>query len=120
MLKGGKIMVKIEAIIRQNMLEAVKVELAKIGFTGMTVWEVRGLGRQKGCTRSYRHTRYEVDFLPKVKLELVVADEYAEAVVTMISDAANTGDIGDGKIFISPITECMRIRTKETGKHAIL
>ena len=113
-------MVKIEAIIRHSMLETVKVELAKIGFTGMTAWEVRGLGRQKGYSTNYRQSRDLVDFLPKAKIELVVADEYAEAVVASISDSASTGDIGDGKIFVSPITACVRIRTKETGKHAIL
>ena len=112
-------MVKIEAIIREGMVEAVKDQLAQIGIAGMTAWEVRGFGRQKGQTTTYRGAEYTVDFLPKSKIELIVSDEDAERVVNTILLAARTGEIGDGKIFSYPIAQCIRIRTGETGKDAI-
>jgi nitrogen regulatory protein P-II 1 len=112
-------MVKIEAIVRDNMVEAVKDALSKIGVAGMTSWEVRGFGRQKGQTTTYRGAEYVADFIPKAKIDLVVADEDADAVVNMIIQTASTGTIGDGKIFVYPISQCIRIRTGETGKNAI-
>jgi nitrogen regulatory protein P-II 1 len=112
-------MVKIEAIVREGIVEMVKDALATIGVAGMTAWEVRGFGRQKGQTTTYRGAEYAVDFVPKVKLELVVADEDADAVVTTICRTASTNTIGDGKIFVYPIAQCIRIRTGETGKSAI-
>jgi nitrogen regulatory protein P-II 1 len=93
-------MVKIETIIRDTMVEQVKNELAKIGIAGMTSWEVRGFGRQKGQTTTYRGAEYVVDFIPKAKIELVVADEDVDRVVANITTTANTGTIGDGKIFL--------------------
>lgn len=112
-------MMKIEAIIRDSVLESLKESLAEIGIAGMTAWEVRGFGHQKGQTTSYRGAEYTVDFVPKVKVELVVADEDADRVVEAIVNTARTGAIGDGKIFVYPIAQCLRIRTGETGKNAI-
>jgi len=112
-------MVKIEAIIRDSMVEVIKDELAKVGVNGMTAWEVRGFGRQKGKTTSYRGAEYTVDFIPKAKLELIVADEDADRIVLTIMKTAQTGTIGDGKIFVYPISQCIRIRTGESGKAAI-
>lgn len=112
-------MVKIEAIIRDSKVEEVKDELAGVGIAGMTAWEVRGFGHQKGKTTTYRGAEYTVDFLPKVKVELVVADEDVDRVVQAIMSSARTGQIGDGKIFVYPIAQCIRIRTAETGKSAI-
>ncbi len=112
-------MVKIEAIIRDSVLEQLKLGLSEIGIAGMTAWEVRGFGHQKGQTTTYRGAEYTVDFVPKVKVELVVADEDAERVVEAIVKTARTGVIGDGKIFVYPIAQCLRIRTGETGKNAI-
>jgi len=112
-------MVKIEAIIRDNVLEELKLGLAEIGIAGMTAWEVRGFGHQQGQTTTYRGAEYTVDFVPKVKVELVVADEDAERVVEAIVKTARTGAIGDGKIFVYPIAQCIRIRTGEIGKSAI-
>jgi nitrogen regulatory protein P-II 1 len=112
-------MVKIEAVIRDSMVELVKDELAKVGIAGMTAWEVRGFGHQKGQTTTYRGAEYTVDFVPKVKIELVVSDEDADRIVDTIVRTTRTGSIGDGKIFVFPIAQCIRIRTGETGRHAI-
>lgn len=112
-------MKKIEAIIKPFKLEDVKEALAEIGIEGMTVSEVKGFGRQKGHTEIYRGSEYTVDFLPKVKFEIVVADSVVEKAATAISNAAKTGKIGDGKIFVLPIENAIRIRTEETGESAI-
>ncbi len=112
-------MKKIEAIIKPFKLEEVKDKLIAIGVQGMTVSEVKGFGRQKGHTELYRGTEYTVDFLPKIKLEVVVAEDIAEKAIDVIVDAAKTGQIGDGKIFVSALEETIRIRTKERGKEAI-
>jgi len=112
-------MKKIEAIIKPFKLDEVKEALQKVGVQGMTVTEVKGFGRQKGHTELYRGAEYIVDFLPKVKIEVVVEDATAQAVVESIVKAAKTGKIGDGKIFISNLDEVIRIRTGETGKAAV-
>ncbi len=112
-------MKKIEAIIKPFKMEDVKEALAEVGIEGMTVSEVKGFGRQKGHTEIYRGSEYTVDFLPKVKFEVVVADALVEKAVAAISGAAKTGKIGDGKIFILPIDDAIRIRTEETGDNAI-
>ena len=112
-------MKKIEAVIKPFKLEDVKDALAEIGITGMTVSEVKGYGRQKGHSELYRGAEYVVDFLPKVKMEMVVADEQVDAVCNAIINAARTGKIGDGKIFISDISKIIRIRTGETDNEAI-
>lgn len=112
-------MKKIEAIIKPFKLDEVKEALQKVGVQGMTVCEVKGFGRQKGHTELYRGAEYIVDFLPKVKLEIVVDDALAQSAVEAIVKVAKTGKIGDGKIFISKLDEVIRIRTGETGKAAI-
>ncbi|MHC3995782.1 P-II family nitrogen regulator [Thiomicrolovo sp. ZZH C-3] len=112
-------MKKVEAIIKPFRLEEVKDALAQIGITGMTVSEVKGYGRQKGHSELYRGAEYVVDFLPKIKVELVVGDEQLEQVLDTITEAARTGKIGDGKIFVSGIEKVIRIRTGETGSEAI-
>ncbi len=112
-------MKKIEAIIKPFKLEEVKDALAEIGVEGMTVTEVKGFGRQKGHTEIYRGSEYTVDFLPKIKLEIVLADEQVEPASNAIVKAAKTGKIGDGKIFISGIEQAVRIRTEETGEFAV-
>ena len=112
-------MKKIEAIIKPFKLEEVKDALAEIGIEGMTVSEVKGFGRQKGHTEIYRGSEYTVDFLPKIKLEIVVGDGLADPAVAAIIKAAKTGKIGDGKVFISHIEEAIRIRTDETGEKAV-
>ena len=112
-------MKKIEAIIKPFKLEEVKDALTEIGMGGMTVAEVKGFGRQKGHTEIYRGSEYTVDFLPKIKLELVVADDRVDAAVTAIIKAAKTGKIGDGKVFVSKIEEAIRIRTEEKGEGAV-
>jgi nitrogen regulatory protein PII len=112
-------MKKIEAIIKPFKLEEVKEALAEVGVQGMTVTEVKGFGRQKGHTEIYRGSEYTVDFLPKVKIEIVVDDEQAHSVAGVIVKSANTGKIGDGKVFISPVEEAIRIRTGETGSSAV-
>ena len=112
-------MKKIEAIIKPFRLEEVKEALTAIGIEGMTVSEVKGFGRQKGHTEIYRGSEYTVDFLPKIKLELVVADARVDAAVSAIIKAAKTGKIGDGKIFVSPVEEAIRIRTDEKGEQAV-
>jgi nitrogen regulatory protein P-II 1 len=111
--------VKIEAIIKPFRLEEVKEALHGIGVQGMTVSEVRGFGRQKGHSESYRGAEYKVDFIPKVKIEIVVAEDLENAVVAAIVGAAKTGNIGDGKIFISDMRDVVRIRTGERGAGAV-
>ena len=112
-------MKKVEAIIRHFKLEDVKNALAGLGVQGMTVTEVRGFGRQKGKTEVYRGAEYTIDFLPKVKLEVVVLEAELAGVVETIARAARTGQVGDGKIFVSPLDNVIRIRTSETGDSAI-
>ena len=112
-------MKKIETIIKPFKLEDVKDALAEIGVTGMTVSEVKGYGRQKGHSELYRGAEYVVDFLPKVKMELIVAEDQVDQVVDTIVEAARTGKIGDGKIFVSDIEKIVRIRTGETDAEAI-
>jgi len=112
-------MKKVEAIIRHFKLEDVKNALIEKGITGMTVTEVRGFGRQKGHTETYRGTEYRVDFVPKVKLEAVVDDTKLQTAVSAIVKVAQTGQIGDGKIFVSDIAESIRIRTGESGAEAL-
>ncbi len=109
-------MKKVEAIIKPFKLEEVKDALAEVGVQGLTVTEVKGFGRQKGHKEMYRGAEYVVEFLPKVKLEIVVPDESLKVVVDAITKAASTGRIGDGKIFVSPIEEAIRIRTGESGE----
>ena len=116
---GAEPMKKIEAIIKPFKLDEIKEALQDIGLQGITVIEAKGFGRQKGHTELYRGAEYVVDFLPKVKIELVVGDDQLEAAVEAIQKAASTGRIGDGKIFISTIDEAIRIRTGETGADAI-
>jgi len=112
-------MKKIEAIIKPFKLEDVKEALSEAAITGMTVTEVKGYGRQQGHTELYRGAEYQIDFLPKIKLEIVVSNEQADEAVKIISSAAKTGKIGDGKIFVMPIEEVIRIRTGERGNEAI-
>ncbi len=112
-------MKKIEAIIKPFKMEHVKEALAEIGIEGMTVTEVKGFGRQKGHTEIYRGSEYTVDFLPKVKVEIVVSDDNLQRVTEAIVTAAKTGKIGDGKVFVYPVEDAIRIRTKETGDQAI-
>jgi nitrogen regulatory protein P-II 1 len=117
--KDDDAMKKIEAILRHFKLEEVKDALNEIGIKGMTVTEVRGFGRQRGHTETYRGAEYSVDFLPKVKLEVVVDDSEAQTVINKIMTVARTGQVGDGKIFVSDLAEVVRIRTGETAGDAI-
>jgi len=112
-------MKKIEAIIKPFRLEEVKDALGEVGVEGMTVSEVKGFGRQKGHTEIYRGSEYTVDFLPKVKIEIVISDERLDAAVAAIIKSARTGKIGDGKVFVSSIEEAVRIRTEEKGQSAV-
>ena len=112
-------MQKVEAIIKPFKLDEVKEALNAIGIQGITVSEVKGFGRQKGHTELYRGAEYVVDFLPKIKLEIVVVDDMVPKVVEAIKSAANTGRIGDGKIFVLPVIEAVRIRTGDRGEDAI-
>ena len=112
-------MKKIEAIIKPFKLDDVKEALTGAGIIGMTVTEVRGFGRQKGHTEMYRGGEYTVDFLPKIKIEIVVPDALADKVVALLSGAARTGSIGDGKVFVEPLEEAFRIRTGERGDNAV-
>lgn len=109
----------VNAIIKPFKLDDVREALSEIGVTGITVTEVKGFGRQKGHTELYRGAEYVVDFLPKVKLEIAVADELVDQVIEAVSEAANTGKIGDGKIFVFDLEQAIRIRTGETGTSAI-
>jgi nitrogen regulatory protein P-II 1 len=117
--RGGFTMMKIEAIIKPFKLDDVKEALNKIGIQGMTVSEVKGYGRQKGHKEIYRGAEYAVDFIPKVKIEIVIDADRADQVVETIREAANTGKIGDGKIFVIPVDQALRVRTGETGTDAI-
>ena len=112
-------MKKIEAIVKPFKLEEVKDALGDVGITGMTVTEVKGFGRQRGHTEIYRGSEYSVDFLPKIKIELVLADDQAENAVGVIVKAAKTGKIGDGKVFVTAVDEAIRIRTEEKGELAV-
>ena len=112
-------MKKVEAIIKPFKLEEVKEALAGVGVEGMTVSEVKGFGRQKGHTEIYRGSEYTVDFLPKVKIEIVLPDHLVAGAVEAMVKAAKTGKIGDGKIFVSPVENAIRIRTEETGEKAV-
>ena len=112
-------MVKIEAIIRPQRLDEVKTALDDLGITGMTVTEVRGAGKQKGYTQHYRGAEYTVNLIQKLKLEIVTDAELVNSVCDCISEAARTGEIGDGKIFVTPVFDVIRIRTEERGKDAI-
>jgi nitrogen regulatory protein P-II 1 len=107
---------KIEAYIKPYVLEEVKTAVTSVGVKGLTVSEVRGFGRQKGHTELYRGSEYQVDFLPKVKLEIVVAEKLVDAVVDAVAAAARTGKIGDGKLFVLPVEKALRIRTGEVGE----
>lgn len=110
---------KIEAVIKPFKLDDVKEKLTEIGIRGITISEVKGFGRQKGHTELYRGAEYVIDFIPKIKIEVVVSDEMLAQAVEVISEAAKTGRIGDGKIFVMPIDEVIRIRTGETGENAL-
>jgi nitrogen regulatory protein P-II 1 len=112
-------MKKIEAIIRHNMLESVKDSLVKANYHGLTVTEVRGFGRQKGQTEMYRGAEYKIDFVPKILLTIVSADDDAGKIVDIIIKTAQTGKIGDGKIFVSELSDAIRIRTAERGNDAV-
>ena len=112
-------MKKIEAIIKPFKLEEVKDRLHEIGIEGMTVTEVKGFGRQKGHTEIYRGSEYTIDFLPKLKLELVTSDGNVESAISAIIKGAKTGKIGDGKIFVTNVEDAIRIRTEEKGEHAV-
>jgi nitrogen regulatory protein P-II 1 len=112
-------MKKIEAIIRPFKIDDVREALSEIGVKGMTISEVKGYGRQKGHTELYRGSEYKIDFLPKIKLEIVVADNMVDRIVSTIIKTAKTGQVGDGKIFISPIEDVIRIRTEESGEAAV-
>jgi nitrogen regulatory protein P-II 1 len=119
LLQGGKWMKEIRAIIKPFKLEDVKLALNGIGVNGMTISEVKGFGRQRGHKEVYRGAEYQVDFVPKIQIDLVVDDDLSEKVIDIIKDKAQTGKIGDGKIFISSMEEAIRIRTGETGLNAI-
>jgi nitrogen regulatory protein P-II 1 len=112
-------MKKVESVIRPHLLDAVKNALQEVGIVGMTVSEVKGFGRQKGHTETYRGTEYRVDFLPKVKIEVVLMESMVDAAVEAIVKTAHTGKFGDGKIFISSLDEVIRIRTGERGEQAL-
>jgi nitrogen regulatory protein P-II 1 len=112
-------MLKIEAIVRHHKIDAIKDALVSAGFHGMTVTEVRGFGRQKGQKETYRGAEYRIDFVPKLKVEIVVPSEAGDKVVDMIVKAAQTGQIGDGKIFMYEVANTIRIRTGETGNSAL-
>ncbi|HAF53864.1 MAG TPA: P-II family nitrogen regulator [Thauera sp.] len=112
-------MKKIEAIIKPFKLDEVREGLSEVGITGLTVTEVKGFGRQKGHTELYRGAEYVVDFLPKIKVEVVLGDDMVDQAVEAIVKAAHTGKIGDGKIFVSPVEQVIRIRTGETNESAI-
>ncbi len=112
-------MKKIQAIIRPFKLDELKIALVKVGVTGITVSEVRGFGRQKGQTERYRGSEYTVELLQKIQVEIVVTDEQVDRIITQIIAAVRTGEIGDGKIFVSPVTQVVRIRTGETNLDAV-
>jgi nitrogen regulatory protein P-II 1 len=110
---------KIESIIRPHLLDAVKDALQEVGVVGLTISEVKGFGRQKGHTETYRGSEYKIDFLPKVKIEVVLPDEMVDLAIDAILKTAKTGKFGDGKIFVFPVEEVIRIRTAERGEQAL-
>ncbi len=112
-------MKKIEAIIRPHKLEEVRSVLQENGVHGLTISEVKGVGRQKGHTEVYRGSEYKIDFLPKIKLEVVVSDKMLDKIVSLIVTASKTGNVGDGKIFVIPVEEAIRVRTEEVGEDAL-
>ena len=112
-------MKKIEAIIRPEKLESVQRALEKVGYSGLMISEIEGHGKQKGIVQQWRGEKYKVEFLPKIKIEIIVKDNEVERIIKTIVDSAKTGEIGDGKIFISPIENAVRIRTGEKGEQAI-
>ncbi len=112
-------MKKIEAVIKPHKIEDVRSALASLGIMGLTAWEVRGFGRQKGHQELYRGSEYQVNFMPKVRLEIVVGDDQCDEVVKAVAEAAQTGTIGDGKIFVLDVQNAMRIRTGETNEEAL-
>ena len=112
-------MKKLEAIVRPHVLDAVKTALQEVGIVGMTITEVKGFGRQKGHTETYRGSEYKVEFLPKIKIEVALADEMVEAAVEAILKTAKTGKFGDGKVFVSGLDQVVRIRTGERGEAAL-
>lgn len=112
-------MKKIEAIIRPFKLDDVRAALSEIGVRGMTLTEVKGYGRQKGHTELYRGSEYKIDFLPKIKIEIIAADSMVENIVSTIVKGARTGQVGDGKIFVSPVEDVIRVRTEESGEDAV-
>ena len=112
-------MKKVEAVVRPHLLDAVKTALQDVGIVGMTVSEVKGFGRQKGHTETYRGSEYKVEFLPKIKIEVVLGDELVEQAVEAVLKTAKTGKFGDGKVFVSPLDEVVRIRTAERGEAAL-
>ena len=112
-------MKKIEAVIRPFKLDDVREALTELGVRGMTLTEVKGYGRQKGHTELYRGAEYKIDFLPKIKIEIISRDEMADQIVATIIKAAKTGQVGDGKIFVSPVEDVIRVRTEESGEDAL-
>jgi nitrogen regulatory protein P-II 1 len=112
-------MKKIEAIVRPHKMEDVREALHEIGVNGMTITEVKGIGRQKGHTETYRGSEYEINFVPKIKLEVVTPDDQAQKIIAVIIKTAKTGEVGDGKIFVSPVEETIRVRTEESGESAL-
>ena len=112
-------MIKIEAIVRHHKIDAIKDALVALGLHGMTVTEVRGFGRQKGQKETYRGAEYKIDFVPKIKIEVIVPSEGSDKVISAIMKAAQTGQIGDGKLFVYDLAESIRIRTGETGEEAL-
>jgi nitrogen regulatory protein P-II 1 len=110
---------KIESIIRPHLLDAVKNALQEVGVAGLTITEVKGFGRQKGHTETYRGSEYKIDFLPKVKIEVVIPDEMVDLAIDAIMKTAKTGKFGDGKVFVIPVEEVIRIRTGERGEQAV-
>jgi len=112
-------MKKVEAIVRPHLLEAVKTALQEVGIVGMTVTEVKGFGRQKGHTETYRGSEYKVEFLPKIKIEVALGDELVDQAVEAVLKTAKTGKFGDGKVFVSPLEDVVRIRTGERGEAAL-
>ncbi len=112
-------MKKVEAVIKPHKIEDVRSVLANLGIMGLTAWEVRGFGRQKGHQELYRGSEYQVNFMPKVRLEIVIADDQEDEVVKAITEAAQTGTIGDGKIFVFPVEKAVRIRTGELNEEAL-
>lgn len=112
-------MKKIEAIVRPHKMEDIREALHEIGVNGMTITEVKGIGRQKGHTETYRGSEYEINFVPKIKLEVVVPDDQVQKVISVVIKTAKTGEVGDGKIFLQPIEETIRVRTEESGESAL-